>query len=856
MRSPRFTIRRSSPTATTCYVILHGIDFKAREHAFHTQDVDFFLSDRYLVTVHPGISRSIGKVGDICTRNSRVLGEGPAALMHRIIDTMVDNYRPEVEKLQERLDELEKEVFGRARANLARRIIDFKRDVASLRRVVLPERDVVGRLARREFPIISESLAYRYRDVYDHLVRLTDESVFLQDRISSLLEAHLSAVSNQLNSVMKVLTVIATIFMPLTVLTGMYGMNVRAAAFAGRGARAVLVDPVHHARDHGSDALHVPTPGVVVTSRIRRLPLHLANQIAAGEVVERPASVVKELVENALDANARRIAVTIELGGKKLIRVEDDGDGMVPEDARLAIERHATSKIASPEDLGAIRTLGFRGEALPSIASVSHFVLRSRARGQATGTEIRVNGGTVASDREVGAPEGTSVEVADLFYNLPARRKFLKSDAAEAGQISRLMTQIALGYPEVGFTVTSGGRRLLECPPSAGLKERFFQLFGERFDLVELRKEAAGLSILGYVAVLGDQGPVRGPQNVFVNRRIVKDRTIAHAISEAYSVATIKERSPEVHLFIDIPPDRVDVNVHPTKAEVRFLEQSLVHEVLRRGLADALGQGRAPELFLTPVSPDPDEPRPMSIPGVLAGAQIGSRWTPAHDAVLRSMGSGSAAAVQDAAPVGAIAGGQAISPADIRPMIPLGQFRDTFIIAVDDEGVAIIDQHVAHERVLFEQVMEKLTAGRLESQRLLAPILIELSPTQRQAVGQHAATLDRFGLEIEEFGGDSLRLSAVPALLQPAECEAAIRALAEDLEGLDRGSRVEDALRKIAATMACHAAVKANYPLTLEKMRYLLEELRRTAYSSVCPHGRPVVLRLSRREIEKNFQRI
>ena len=208
------------------YVILHGIDFKAREHAFHTQDVDFFLSDRYLVTVHPGTSRSIGKVGDICTRNSRVLGEGPAALMHRIIDTMVDDYRPEVEKLQVRLDELEKEVFGRARANLARRIIDFKRDVASLRRVVLPERDVVGRLARREFPIISESLAYRYRDVYDHLVRLTDESVFLQDRISSLLEAHLSAVSNQLNSVMKVLTVIATIFMPLTVLTGMYGMNV------------------------------------------------------------------------------------------------------------------------------------------------------------------------------------------------------------------------------------------------------------------------------------------------------------------------------------------------------------------------------------------------------------------------------------------------------------------------------------------------------------------------------------------------------------------------------------------------------------------------------------------------------
>jgi DNA mismatch repair protein MutL len=595
---------------------------------------------------------------------------------------------------------------------------------------------------------------------------------------------------------------------------------------------------------------------MAVTPRIHRLPLHLANQIAAGEVVERPASVVKELVENALDANARRIAVAVELGGKKSIRVEDDGDGMVPEDARLAIERHATSKIARPEDLEAIQTLGFRGEALPSIASVSHFTLRSRARGLPAGTEIRVNGGTLEAEREVGTPEGTCIEVADLFYNLPARRKFLKSDAAESSQISRLLTQIALGYPEVGFLLLSGGRRLLECPPAAGLQERFFQLFGERPDLVDLRKEAAGLKLHGYVAALGDQGPVRGPQNVFVNRRIVKDRTIAHAISEAYSVATIKERSPEVHLFIQIPPDRVDVNVHPTKAEVRFLEQSLVHEVLRRALAEALGDGGAPEFQFSPFSVRGDEPRPMGIPGVLAGASIGSRWTPEHDAALRAMAVSSAAAVQDVAPGPGESGDRAITSTVVRPMIPLGQFRDTFIIAVDDEGVAIIDQHVAHERVLFEQVMEKLTADRLERQRLLTPILLELSPAQRQAIAQHASTLERFGLEIEEFGGDSVRLCAVPAVLAPAECEAAVRALAEDLEGLDRGSRVEDALRRIAATMACHAAVKANYPLTLEKMRYILDELRRTAYSSVCPHGRPVVLRLSRREIEKNFQRI
>ena len=595
--------------------------------------------------------------------------------------------------------------------------------------------------------------------------------------------------------------------------------------------------------------------------RIHLLPLHLANQIAAGEVVERPASVVKELLENSLDAGATRIAVTIELGGKKLLRVEDDGDGMAADDARLAIERHATSKIATKDDLEAIRTLGFRGEALPSIASVSHFSLRTRARGDATGTEVKVHGGAVASVQEVGAPEGTCIEVADLFYNLPARRKFLKSDTAEATQISRLVTQMALGYPAVGFSLTSASRRLLECPPAAGLGERFFQLFGERPDLVEMRKEAAGIRVHGFIAALGDEGPVRGPQNVFVNRRIVKDRTIQHAISEAYSVATIKERSPEVHLFIEIPADRVDVNVHPTKAEVRFLEQSLVHEVLRRGLAEALGQGRAPELQFTPLAPRPGEPQNVAIPGVMAGAIVGNRWAlqdtistgreiPFHGPFGDGAGMpGGTAAPAPSSPTGT-------QPLDIRPMVPLGQFRDTFILAVDDEGIAIIDQHVAHERVLFEQVMEKLTSGTLESQRLLTPIVIELTAAQRQALAQHRATLERFGMEIEEFGGDSLHLSAVPAILAPAECEATIRALAEDLEGLDKGSRVEDALRKIAALMACHAAVKANYPLTLDKMRYILEELRRTAYSSVCPHGRPVVLRITRREVEKNFQRI
>src|ERR1700730_16351429 len=309
-------------------------------------------------------------------------------------------------------------------------------------------------------------------------------------------------------------------------------------------------------------------------TKIIRLPSDLANQIAAGEVVGGPASVVKELVEKASDGGARRVAIHVELGGKKQVRVEDDGEGMGPEDARLAIERHATSKIRRAGDLAAILTLGFRGEPLPSIASVSHFVLRTRARGLQAGTEIRVNGGTTAAVVEAGAPEGTLVEVNDLFYNLPARRKFLKSDGAESTQVSRIVTQLALAHPHIGFTLTSAARTVIECPPAASVGDRLYQLYGEREDLIDVKKEAGNIRLSGYIAALAEQGPTRGPQNVFVNRRIVKDRTIAHAIIDAYSQASIKERSPEVHLFIEMPPDSLDVNVHPTKAEVRFRDQS------------------------------------------------------------------------------------------------------------------------------------------------------------------------------------------------------------------------------------------------------------------------------------------
>jgi DNA mismatch repair protein MutL len=592
--------------------------------------------------------------------------------------------------------------------------------------------------------------------------------------------------------------------------------------------------------------------------RVRVLPPDLANQIAAGEVVDRPASVVKELVENAIDANARRLTIAIEHGGKALIRVEDDGEGMEPEDAVVALERHATSKIGAAADLDAIATLGFRGEALPSIASVSRFRVRTRAAGLPTGYEIRIEGGAEVFRGEVGAPEGTLVEVADLFHNLPARRKFQKSDAAESAQVSRIVMQLALAYPEVGFVLLANGRRVLTAPPASSVRERFFQVIGDRPELLEVKREGGGMRVEGYIAPLAEQGVVRGPQNVFVNRRIVRDRTISHAIAQAYSVATIKERSPEVHLFLTLAPRRVDVNVHPTKAEVRFLEPSLVHEVVRRAIADALGAGMSPELRLRP-EVAADTATAPALPQM-----FGTRPEDRVTAFVAQVGAGGLSAFpmrgagtipESEEPTTDADARQAAVDA-VKPMTPLGQFRDTFIIAVDSEGLSIVDQHVAHERILFEQIHERLVAGRLESQRLLTPRVFELGPAAREALAARAQELDRLGFEVDGFGGDAVRVSAVPALIKPDAVEGVLRALAQDIEGLDSRGGLDEPLGKLAATTACHAAVKANDRLTPEQMQYLLDELRRTAYSTVCPHGRPVVLRLTRREIERNFQRI
>ena len=541
-------------------------------------------------------------------RNSRLLGEGPVVLFHRIVDAMVDHYGPEVEKLEERLDALEQAIFDEPDRSLARRILKAKRDVASLRRIISPQRDVISRLARREFVDISTEMSFRFRDVYDHLVRIADDALIFQDRLTGILDAHLSIVSNQLNEVMKVLAVVSTIFMPLTLVTGVYGMNMPLPHFPGGDRHAVLVA---HRRQRRSRRRHARSSSAAHAGsdvgRITRFPADLANQIAAGEVVERPASVVKELVENAIDAGATRIAIHVELGGKKQVRVEDDGEGMEPDDARLAIERHATSKIRSSDDLAAIRTLGFRGEALPSIASVSHFVLRTRARGQQIGNgdsrqrrDDRVGGRGRRSGRHADRGERRLLQPAGAPQVSEVRRRRVGAGVAHHHAAGAGVSRGRLHADErrpVGAAVSARGVAARSAVSAVRRAWRSHRASA---------KEAGGLRLTGYIAALAEQGPTRGPQNVFINRRIVKDRTIAHAIIDAYSQASIKERSPEVHLFIEMAPDAVDVNVHPTKAEVRFRDQSLVHEVVRRALMDALGQGGVPQLQLRPEIGEPD----------------------------------------------------------------------------------------------------------------------------------------------------------------------------------------------------------------------------------------------------------
>ena len=667
-------------------------------------------------------------------------------------------------------------------------------------------------------------------------------------------------------------------------------------------------------------------------SRIRILPEAVANKIAAGEVVERPASVVKELLENALDAGAKTIRVETEVGGKRMIRVIDDGHGMIHDDALLAFERHATSKLKSTDDLLSISTLGFRGEALPTIAAVSRLLLETRDEAESEGTRIEFAGGKLVSVKPAGLPAGTTISVADLFYSVPARRKFLKSDSTELGHIASLVTHYALANPDRQFVLTTPTQTIIDCPPAEKLSDRVYQLFGRQAldELVEIpassapfraaitepalepEEEKATLTISGYTSRPEVQRTNSSGIYIFVNKRLVRDKLILHAIHEAYRNIHPHAISPATLLFLDMPYDEVDVNVHPKKIEVRFRRSQFVHDFTRDTIRQALMSARSVASFaaaagangnsvesgdgkdagLKPgiyTGTDNGVPRAIipSMEEVGAGAGAGSdggfeltaapmqpveqRLAFGQDTVLErggTFGTLAGLASMTIPPAtetnwaGNLAAPNASAPATLpRPeqiadLKPLGQVSSSFIVAVNGEGLWLVDQHVAHERVLFEQHLEARRAGKVEAQRMLMPMVIELSPRQIVIYEKIAEELNANGFEVEPMGPRSVAIQAVPAGILPGDAE---KLLTEILDGIERENAaisIDTLQAKIAASTACHAAIKINMPLDQTKMEWLLGALAKTDCPMSCPHGRPVVLRYSVKEIERAFQRI
>ena len=655
-------------------------------------------------------------------------------------------------------------------------------------------------------------------------------------------------------------------------------------------------------------------------SIIRVLADHVANQIAAGEVVERPASVAKELVENSIDAGATRISIEIEGGGRRLLKISDDGTGMVRDDAILAFERHATSKIRNSDDLGAIGTLGFRGEALASIASVAKVELTTSREGDATGTRVNIEGGRMRNVKDAAHPRGTTIVVRDLFFNVPARRKFLRSEATETFHLTNLVTHYALAHPEIAFTLVNNGREVVRAVAAKDLRERAYQIFGGEFleNLLEVNGGHSELArVSGFVSAPRDRRTTRDSQYLFVNRRFVRDRMIGRALSEGYRSILPYGVYPAALLFIETPLEEVDVNVHPAKTEVRFRRQAAVADAVREAIRSALasagyariedrpappvelsqsvaaastsqpdyrssvssGEMNAPanvpvrnETSVSPIqpridfiptqTPDDDWEVPVtSAPVEPSGDEI------AHDVeeMFRATTSSREEASQDrgvpktvlpplnsAQKIAREVTAESLS-SNIRP---LGQLEESFIIATDDDGLLLIDQHVAHERVLFDKYRALEAERRTDSQQLLVPETFDLTPAQAAVFDALAPELEHYGFELMKLSGRTVAIKATPADLPASEAR---NMLAELLDTVDpeKKNSARDTLRdEIAASLACHAAIKVNMPLAPEKMRWLIDRLLQTSSPTTCPHGRPVILRLTTRDILKGFHRI
>ncbi len=648
--------------------------------------------------------------------------------------------------------------------------------------------------------------------------------------------------------------------------------------------------------------------------KIRVLSDKVANQIAAGEVVERPASVVKELLENSLDAAATRIRVEVEGGGRKLIRIVDNGHGMGRDDALLAFERHATSKLRTSDDLLSIATLGFRGEALPSIASVARVSLQTRLAEDEAGTELEIAGGSLLRVEDAGLPAGTTIAVRDLFFNTPARRKFLRSEQTELGHVAALVTHYALAHPGKHFELHSATQALLTAPAVANAGERLYQIFGrETFEsLIPITAEIdfarAGLPepppwqrgedyeapepgfvrITGFVSKPELQKLNRNSIYVFVNGRLIRDRLVLHAFTEAYRNIIPPTSFPVVLLFLEIPPQEVDVNVHPAKTEVRFRQSAFLHDFIRDSVRTALMKARPAASFFSAlntsanasasltvdVSPLPgvDQPvfEPRSIvaesealidPKDTAAFELRGPIVPPSPGRLGFEGSGIAVGYDEPGATSDDAG--ALPEAAEQPTLnslatlkPLGQLRNSFILATNEEGLWIVDQHVAHERVLFEKILRERKVERVQRQRLLMPVLIELLPEQMVTFAAIAEELDRNGFEAEPFGPRTLAVKATPVGLEGRELERMLEEVLAVTQREQQAENEESRRTRIAASIACHAAIKINMPLEPSKIDWLLSELGKTDHPTSCPHGRPIALRYSLKDIQKAFQRI
>jgi DNA mismatch repair protein MutL len=589
----------------------------------------------------------------------------------------------------------------------------------------------------------------------------------------------------------------------------------------------------------------------VIASRIRRLPDHLVNKIAAGEVVERPASVVKELVENALDALCSAVTVDLRDAGRALIRVTDDGVGMSSDEVDLALLRHATSKLATDEDLDAIVTLGFRGEALPAICAVTRFSVLSCPRGSDTGTLVRGEAGAVNEKLLVAAPAGTTVEAEDLFFNTPARLKFMKSAQSEVAAAFRLLEATALAHQDVHFRVSHNGRPALGAPRARTLRDRVGALWGfERAGkLVDVLRKDGPLAVSGLIAPPQLARGSRDEIVLIVNGRPVRDTQLAQTLIEAYRPLLARDRFPVAVLHLELPPQEVDVNVHPTKAWVRFRSPRQVQEILYRAVQDALRQAQVvqPQRGLVVA----DDPAAGDATGSFSIESGGPEMAPAlpQSADTRSgadtrFPAGQASLFREApAAFGAASFGAVI-----------GQLQDTFIVSASDEEVFFVDQHVAHERVLFERLLRELDAGPLASQELLFPQPVELGAGQAGLVREWAPTLEGLGFRLEGWSGSTIVLRAVPVLLKGLEPQRLIESLVEDVDRPRKGEPVP-LLHRALSFVACHAAIKAHAPLQREEMARLLADLATTQTPYFCPHGRPIVSRLSLRDIRRELGR-